>query len=730
MHPYLISCALLASASAAQIPSAPSALLPNDATPTLGAWPFAGVLHDLGPDGTHWVRGATYKASFDAEGFAYVPALPGAPRNFPLRFRLAAVHAGGVALSIDPNAAPMRDGDRIVYDRGSVSEVYDLRTREVEQTFVVDAAIAGDVEIELAIESELVEDAGESGVQFVGPHGGVAYGEAFVLRDERKLSIPTTCNGRSIKLHVPAALRGAGALVVDPVLSTQAAATPASAVEPDVAYDVSNDCYLYVWEEAFSELDHDAFSVMYDAAGNLVPGSGAAIDATSTAVAHPRVANLNIANRFLVVFSAPDALNAQRQMIYGRVRDAGGSTALGPWFQISEPRLAGDNFSPEVGADPGTEPGDHDWLVVWANSLGSTQAGIQGRLVRSDGQHRSSQVLTIQPDGGARNWYVQVSRSNGNGEVAHPQWLVVYGRSSPTSGGNVYLRRVALDGTVDPELIIDASLNDDRFPQVSSPLNLGNGTTSFMIVYERPLAAMGVVARIGGGGQISAQFFNLEQLFQIGRYTPRVETDGIRYIATASRVNPFSSLADYTKVQTFEYSGSSLRLHDTGIVPGVVREPQLASRYNSGGRPGVIGIAHTQLVGFATQPALTLYAARATGPMFEALPTGCGLGIDVAGTSALGDEFQLTLSGFGSDLPCFAFGMPSVIPLPLCSGCSFGLRLDLPIATFIGSPSITMEVPPTLELVDVSFGMQGFSIGAGSCLGGLTFSDTLRITVR
>jgi hypothetical protein len=117
--------------------------------------------------------------------------------------------------------------------------------------------------------------------------------------------------------------------------------------------------------------------------------------------------------------------------------------------------------------------------------------------------------------------------------------------------------------------------------------------------------------------------------------------------------------------------------------------------------------------------------------MTQVVATACnGLAIAVAGSSALGEALQFTLSGYGSDIPGFAFGGPAVVPVAICPTCSLGLRLDLPILTMLGSPTMTLAIPPSVGLVGEQFALQGLSGGAGTCLGGLSLSDTVVLTVR
>ncbi|MFM7282794.1 MAG: hypothetical protein ACKO32_13555, partial [Planctomycetia bacterium] len=99
------------------------------------------VLVDEPGDGRIWARGSSYKASFDRDGFTFVPFFGSqAPRNFPLHFRLASIEAGDTALLIESSAPAELDGRRITYARGPVIERYDLAFEQVEQSFVIDTS--------------------------------------------------------------------------------------------------------------------------------------------------------------------------------------------------------------------------------------------------------------------------------------------------------------------------------------------------------------------------------------------------------------------------------------------------------------------------------------------------------------------------------------------------------------------------------------------------------------
>lgn len=733
MKHYLISCVLLATAGLAQV-SVPQtshcAIDPAHTQPA--AWPFTHVLHDVVGDSAQWARGRTWKARFDRRGFAYLPFFADAPRNFPVQFRLAVVRVGETNLPFATDVMPRRDGDRITFERGAVSERYDLDLHQVEQTFVVDTAMSGDIELELTVVTELTRDAAAPGIRFGGPFGEVVYGDAFVVRGQDRTAISTVWTGETIRLHVPAALRGDGPVVIDPIITTVGSTTTGALSSPDVAYDATNGRFLVVWESTFSEFDHDVYCEMFDAHGNPIPGSGAAIDATSTYVEHPRVANLDHADRFLVVTSVADPLFGNRQMIYGRTRDAGGSMTVHPAALLSDPALPGNNYIPAVGTDPGTGAGNHDWLVVWGNSISGTQAGIQGRLVQGNGTVRSPSVLPIREVTGERNWQVRVSRSNGNGSVTRPQWLVVWASSTTPANGDIWCRPVDPQGAMGSPHSLDPVPDDDRYPDVSSPVDVGGGSTRFLVTCQHPGAMVGYHIRITAANVFINQRVLLDQSFGAGRFDSRIDSDGLRYLLITSHVGPSSSTPNTVTVQTLAPTSTNLtQAESPRQLPTRIRDLGVVALHSSGGTPGEFAIAHLEPAGFLVRPVLTRYAGRVPGPEMTVVATACnGIAIQASGSTVPGNSLQFTLSNHGTDLPAFVIGWPNVTPVPICPSCLIGVRQDMPMQSLFGSPTMTFAIPRWIGLVGLSLAVQGASLGAGSCLGGLSVSDTIQFTIR
>src|SRR6185295_13877142 len=82
------------------------------------------VYFDAEEDGTLWAAADSYKARFDRAGATYVPFFGSrASRSFPVRMALRSIHVGGESVLFDADVAASREGNRVVFHRGSVDEV-------------------------------------------------------------------------------------------------------------------------------------------------------------------------------------------------------------------------------------------------------------------------------------------------------------------------------------------------------------------------------------------------------------------------------------------------------------------------------------------------------------------------------------------------------------------------------------------------------------------------------
>lgn len=731
-HSLFITSFLLATVASAQVdlhrgPTGGAAADLQAHVAARSGWPFDHVVHDTGIDGRLWSGGASWKASFGRDGFTYHPRLSPTAPGASVHFRLGAVRVGGRPLPLRAEAEPVRDGDVVTFPRGEVREVYALALDQVEQSFIVDTTEPGDIEVEIQVATDLVERADLPGIQFAREDGTVSYGEAFVVRGNGKQPIASEWTGASIRLRVPAAERGDGPVVIDPILSTQSSSATGSLGSPDVAYDANHDRYLVVWDLTWSALDKDVWCEMFDGNGVRITGSGVALDMSAVYVGRPRTAALDAADMFLVAFELHDPSLGDRSMIYMRTRRADDGV-VGGFELLSDPNLPGENYGPDVGADsaPHTAPGPHDWLVVWTNVVSQSDANVHGRAVGTNGLPKHSWVLVIEDGINTYNGNAEVSRGNGNGHVLHPVWLVVFSRYVDSSTVQLRARSLDLGFVLGAEVPI-ANTGRSLYPHVSSPVASGV-ETSFMVTYEipAPLTARAVVVDFAPAWT-GTRYLDLTSAFGvIGRWL-RAESDGFRFVVAAQ-----AQFAGALALRTFGWDGVSLSLHDGPVdAPGFGTEPELCAARASGGPVGHYAMAWLQNQTDPKIPRLTRYGGWAAGTMTTVLPTAChGLQITHSGKPLLGAAVQFTVPNAGADVPGFAFGYAATNPIPICALCSLGLRLDVPIDLRFGAPALAITIPNVPSLVGQAFAVQGLGFGSGSCFGAIRMSDTVQFTIR
>lgn len=678
------------------------------------------VLFDAPGDGRVWARGATYKASFGTEGFVYVPDFGSeAPRNYPVHFVLRAVRLAGREVGFAPAAVPVRTGDRIAFDRGAVREVYDLGTEQVEQTFLVDVG-AGDLEVEIEVRSDLHEDGSREGLQFGNELGLVHYGSAFVVDGATKRAIPTTFAGSTIRLRVPAAERGPGAVVIDPIIHTSAFThgTNRDCHNPDIAYDATFDRYLVVWEHFFSASDTDIFCEFRRGDGTAIAGSLGNIDFTTLTHSHPRVANLNMFDRFLVVMQR---FEAGRWQIWGRLRLA--DSAPHPIvFPISDPALSGHCVFPDIGGDPADSGPSTKWLVVWERQISAVDFDIHARTVNADTSMAPATTF-IENSANTIHSLPHVSQSNGNGISPTPRWVVVYQFRFSATDEDIYGAVLDRNGTITrSSSAIDTSPFVDLVPSVSSPaMDSSNGDPLFMVTYERqsPLEGRARVLNINFLNHVSPT--GLGQ-FGLGPFWVRAESDGCRFAV-------LTGLTTISVATLALANGSLVRHEGPQALPGVPAYPRIASKRSGGGPRTDYGIAYVDDAPTPNPIVIAAYRGHVPGSGVTRRPMACGgLGIDASGRPFLGEELRFELANTGSDVVGQLLGVPAAA-FPICFGCSLGVNLSGPLVNFASVRQLVLRLPCDVGLLNATLAVQGYGAGSGSCLGTMRFSDTLDFTI-
>lgn len=709
----------LGSALMAQNPNgAANARLDTDAWLRAAPAPAAEhVLFDAPGDGRLWAVGSTYKASFGADGFVYVPFFGSdAPRNYPVRFVLRSVRVGGRDLEFRAEATATRHGATVTFDRGLVREVYDLTLTGVEQTFEVDGTLAGDVDVELDVVSDLTEDATRAGVQFGNHLGHVAYGTAWLVRGTEKVEIPTAMHANTIRLHVPATQRGAGAVVIDPLVTTVAAtATLKDSAVPDVAYDATTDRWCLTWVHVFSQTDHDVVAELRNGNGDPIAGTFTTIDPTTMSHSWPRVANLNSADRFLITMEryVPGNPAGQQYTIWGRTMDAPAPFTKGAHFEIS-PASNADQLSADVGGDPGTGT---RWTVVWRHGV-----DIFARQVEANGTLSPNTIPVDNTSAACIN--PQISLSNGNGLTGTPRWCIVYMVRVSDTNWDVFGSALDPNGVLTRRHIaISTGTSNDMYTYVSSPLTDTANGPAFLVSYERQeTAAPEMVVRVVDANlNTPIPEVNLTRRYGfIGIYC-RVESDGTRF-AAVSRYGTQNVGAG-----TLALVNNDLVLHEAIVSIGNGDAPCVASKRSGGGGVTDYAVPFVHLAANPDRVYVGLYQGRAPSGGFNRRGMNCGLGVNYGGRPYLGDVVTFTLSNAGSDQTGFLLGTP-VPATPLCGSCSFGLDLASPLIPF--PAPLSLPLPRQVSLVGVSAGVQGFAIGSGTCLGSLRFSDTVDFTIQ
>lgn len=465
--------------------SSPAARKPFDAERARTPAPPIDRLHySSAADGTQWVLGASYKASFGPDGATYVPFLGSdAPRNFPLELSLASATVDGTAIPLAPAVAAVRDGDRVVIDRGPIDEVYELGLDSIEQTFVVaERPAAGDLRFTVRLESEMTRGESADGFTFTNEHGAVHYSRAFVREsDGTRVPVQSRLVEGGVEIVVGREyLAGATfPLVVDPVVTTFAVDTiGADHVESDVSYDLTTDRYLIAYERNFSATDGDIEIQERDAAGNAL--AVLYVDATGQNWRQPQTANLNLANQFLVVCQVTGYPGLPGSNIIGVTVDAQTMAQSFP-LVISTSDQSGDKILADVGGD--SYDGTAYYCVVWQRNFTATDWDVHARLVTSAATLFGSSTIMIDNSGASKDSWPSVSKSNGTlgGSAA---WTIAWHREVSATNIDIRAAVLAWDGTLlNPSAVIANSTVTEYYPRASSPLNDGRVLLAYAMDY-------------------------------------------------------------------------------------------------------------------------------------------------------------------------------------------------------------------------------------------------------
>lgn len=418
----LCSCLLPAQQPANPAP-APAVALPGGVQ--------AASLDDFG--GETWGTGVAYKAHFGAAAVEFVPRFgAAAPRDFPVRYELAAIGRGEALVPVGP--AERSTGERRVdYVRPGLVERYDVRLDGLEQSFVLDTLPAGrgDLVVRGHLATELQVAPGAGGLQFTLPGiGSCALGGVTAIDAAgRRCGGAMTFHDGFVDYVLPADFVAEAQLplVVDPLFGGTFTVANAAVGEQnaDVAYDLANNVYLVVYEYQYSATDTDIYAQRIDGNGALV-GVPIVLEGSGANDTAPQVANVRSAGRFVAVWNR--AITGEGDV---QARTVEAATGLrGTILAVASG--TDTQGAADLGGDA-TPTGDHA-ICVWRNDTASTVEAAQlvvnpdGTLLLQDQTTLATGPRTephISKSGGAAGRYLVVYRTNyGLGDF-DPEGLIV-----------------------------------------------------------------------------------------------------------------------------------------------------------------------------------------------------------------------------------------------------------------------------------------------------------------
>jgi hypothetical protein len=701
-------------------------------------------------DGPLWALGQNWKASFDGAGFDFIPFLGAdAPRNFPLRVELASAAVAGEALAL-PAGNPTQRGFAVHTARGSLTEVVDLRLNEVEQSFLFTALpTRGAVAVEVRLAGDYVCTPIPGGLRFGNEHGAVEYTKAVAFdADGRSVTLPINWDGAMARMEIPAdfVANAALPLVLDPLLALGTnLGTSASASQPqddpDVAtIEIPGDTSrsLVVWRRRFSAGDHDCWGVHLD--GNAVPvGSEFTLDFTSLDWLAPAVAGLQSGQNFLVV---SEIRTGTTNYIGGRLVPASPTATLGSLFDIERAGvvgLAGNNFRPDVGADPFPNSGSAYYCVVFEKNVGVNNNDIYFKLVRADGT-----LLTTNPtalDTGTNNQSNPcISKSN-----RQSLWMVAWQSTYQFAPFDEEIIGAMINwpGTISvPAFAIAFSADNETAPAASSPFVSPTSTELRAVVFERATAAgqqrdLWIRAFSANGIQVGDFALTQNEVASAIPYdqrSPDIDTDGARLVV--GWTEPFVGIGDLeTMASTVAFVGpgsTDWRIDDSRVTLGGSIDNESNTRICARASGGVNVASPDYLIVHSLDSPnriqAYLYGGYSAGSFFNTFQSACGasgLTLTASGRAVVGSPVSFNVNTAAPAGTVFGQpGFQSLFPLG-CTSCVLGVQNFV----LLGG-NLSFTIPANVNLFGLTYSVQGYGFTGTNCLGLFDLTDTIDMTIR
>ncbi len=337
----------------------------NALTPSVGIEQNAHGLRGLGPN---------YEVQFGVAGLQFYPTLGTAtetPHKLSLQLASIGREDGGYAAAT-PGERRV-DGTEVRYVRSDYDEVYDLRVEGMEQSFVFRSlpSGSGDLVVRIEVETSLDPKVDGAGMRFELPGHGAATlgGVTGIAADGATSAGSMRYDDGVLELVLPEHFvdNAALPLVLDPLIGSN---VPVSSSgfdynQADIAYDVSSNTYLVVFEREVGTLRQIRGRRLSSTGQPL--GSVFAINTSDTSKYAPSVANINARNAFVVSWDEGGNIRATGVTTAGIVLNTTGITVAGGSNLRYGNDLGGDSTNGE------------NVICVWSDY---TQRQIQARKIR------------------------------------------------------------------------------------------------------------------------------------------------------------------------------------------------------------------------------------------------------------------------------------------------------------------------------------------------------------
>ena len=334
-----------------------------------------GTWMDVDHRGIH-AHGADYKSVFNQAGMVFTPALgKAAPVNQEFALRGVDISRGDEQWLLE-TPAPHQDGESVVFHHRNALERFAIQPDGIEHSYVLDRLPRGngDLVIRHRVETPLtaINLGANHGVRFeLEGVGGVDVGGVTGI-DADGIQFTGSVNYANgiLEYRLPAD-QVAGAtlpLTVDPFLAAFDVVVVGNDEQlADVAFDDSTNRWGVCWQRNFSGSDSEIRARLLSADGLTVVTSLLSLTNDANSQITPRIANVNLSNAFIVVWTEFVSLAVPLDFdVRARAFTSAGSLGANT---VTVQGGTGLQQTPDIAGDQSTA--DNDAVVVYVDSEGN-----------------------------------------------------------------------------------------------------------------------------------------------------------------------------------------------------------------------------------------------------------------------------------------------------------------------------------------------------------------------